>query len=127
MARVRRTFTPEFKRDAVALVTCEGETVSEVARNLGIARSLLQRWIEQARDQDRVFNVPVGNSSKIFHSMSEGSHHFDEAVCGPSPIPFGLTGAIWIGGVLRSVVRGASESPMDVFRGPPVDRPELAR
>ena len=35
MARVRRTFTPEFKRDAVALVEREGKTVSEVARNLG--------------------------------------------------------------------------------------------
>ena len=53
MARVRRTFTPEFKRDAVALVAREGKTLSEVARNLGIARSLLQRWIEQHRDQDR--------------------------------------------------------------------------
>jgi transposase len=53
MARVRRTFTPEFKRDAVALVTREGKAISEVARNLGIARSLLQRWIEQSRDQDR--------------------------------------------------------------------------
>ena len=53
MARVRRTFAPEFKRDAVALVTREGKTVSEVARNLGIARSLLQRWVEASRDQDR--------------------------------------------------------------------------
>jgi transposase len=53
MARVRRTFTPEFKRDAVALVEREGRTVSEVARNLGVARSLLQRWIDQARDQER--------------------------------------------------------------------------
>jgi transposase len=53
MARVRRTFTPEFKRDAVALVTREGKTVSEVARNLGLARSLLQRWIEASRDQHR--------------------------------------------------------------------------
>ena len=52
MARVRRTFTPEFKRDAVALVKREGKTVSEVARNLGIARSLLQRWVEQRADQD---------------------------------------------------------------------------
>ena len=53
MARVRRTFTPEFKRDAVALVKREGKTLSEVARNLGIARSLLQRWVEQHADQDR--------------------------------------------------------------------------
>ena len=53
MARVRRTFTPQFKRDAVALVSKGGKTVSEVARNLGLARSLLQRWIEQHADQDR--------------------------------------------------------------------------
>ena len=53
MARVRRTFTPEFKRDAVRLVMAEGKTVSEVARNLGLARSLLQRWVEQNADQDR--------------------------------------------------------------------------
>jgi transposase len=52
MARVRRTFTPEFKRDAVRLVVTEGKTVSEMARNLGIARSLLQRWVEQQADQD---------------------------------------------------------------------------
>jgi transposase InsO family protein len=32
MARIRRAFTPEFKRDAVALVTREGRTVSEQAR-----------------------------------------------------------------------------------------------
>ncbi len=53
MARVKRTFTPEFKRDAVRLVTAEGKTVSEVARNLGVARSLLQRWIDQHADQER--------------------------------------------------------------------------
>ncbi len=52
MARVRRTFTPEFKRDAIRLVAAEGGTVTKVARNLGIARSLLQRWIEQAEAQD---------------------------------------------------------------------------
>ena len=69
MARVRRTFTPEFKRDAVALVTREGKTVSEVARNLGIARSLLQRWIEQSRDQDR-----NGNPRKTQAAETEDLH-----------------------------------------------------
>jgi transposase-like protein len=33
--RVRRAFTPQFKRDAVKLVN-EGKTSSEVARDLGI-------------------------------------------------------------------------------------------
>jgi transposase len=45
--RVRRTFTPQFKRDAVRLVVDEGKSLTEVATHLGIARSLLQRWREQ--------------------------------------------------------------------------------
>src|ERR1700747_119904 len=48
-SRVRRTFTPGFKRDAVRLVVAGGKTPTEVARDLGIARSLLQRWVEQLR------------------------------------------------------------------------------
>jgi len=44
--RVRRTFTPQFKRDAVRLVDA-GKSVTEVATHLGITRSLLQRWREQ--------------------------------------------------------------------------------
>ncbi|MBW2691663.1 MAG: transposase [Deltaproteobacteria bacterium] len=44
--RVRRIFTPQFKRDAVKLIR-EGKAVSEVARDLGIARSLLQRDVRR--------------------------------------------------------------------------------
>ena len=44
--RVRRAFTPQFKKDAVALVS-GGRSVTEVAHDLGLARSLLQRWREQ--------------------------------------------------------------------------------
>jgi transposase len=43
--RVRRTFTPQFKKDALGLVS-RGRSITEVARDLGIARSLLQRWNE---------------------------------------------------------------------------------
>jgi len=41
--RIRRTFTPQFKKDAVALLK-EGRSATDVAHSLGIARSLLQRW-----------------------------------------------------------------------------------
>jgi transposase len=44
--RVRRSFTPQFKKDAVRLVR-SGRSVSDVAQSLGIARSLLQRWRDQ--------------------------------------------------------------------------------
>ncbi len=45
--RLRRTFTPQFKKDAVRLVTEEGKSLTEVAAHLGIARSLLQYWKQQ--------------------------------------------------------------------------------
>ena len=43
----RRHFDDEFKADAVRLVTESGRTVSEVARELGIGRSQLERWKKQ--------------------------------------------------------------------------------
>jgi transposase len=45
-ARIRRTFTPQFKKDAVALLK-QGRSATDVAHSLGIARSLLQRWKDQ--------------------------------------------------------------------------------
>ena len=44
--RIRRNFTPQFRKDAVALVR-QGQSVTAVARELGIARSLLARWKDQ--------------------------------------------------------------------------------
>jgi transposase len=45
-SRIRRTFTPQFKKDAVGLLK-QGRTATDVAQSLGIARSLLQRWKDQ--------------------------------------------------------------------------------
>jgi transposase len=53
--RVRRNFTPEFKKDAVRLLR-SGRTVTDVAGSLGVARSLLQRWREQIEaSSDKAF------------------------------------------------------------------------
>jgi transposase len=61
--RIRRSFTPQFKKDAVRLVR-SGRSVSDVARSLGIARSLLQRWREQLdRGPDDAF-PGRGNQSR---------------------------------------------------------------
>jgi transposase len=40
----KRTYPPEFKEDAVRLVTEQGYKVTEAARNLGIHPSVLHRW-----------------------------------------------------------------------------------
>jgi transposase-like protein len=47
--RSRRSFTDEFKRDAVALVIDEGRSVVDVARSLGMGEGTLGNWVRQAR------------------------------------------------------------------------------
>jgi transposase len=44
MAKPRRTFTPEFKVQAVQLVTERGKSVAAVARDLDLSESLLRSW-----------------------------------------------------------------------------------
>src|SRR5689334_25045352 len=44
MASIRRAFTDEFKAEAVRLVTVEGHSARQVAKDLGIHESLLRRW-----------------------------------------------------------------------------------
>ncbi len=48
-ARRRRSFTKEFKDDAVAMVLDEGRTIADVARSLGIGATSLGNWVRQAR------------------------------------------------------------------------------
>ncbi len=47
--RSRRSFTDEFKRDAVALVIDEDRTVVDVAGSLGVGEGTLGNWVRQAR------------------------------------------------------------------------------
>ncbi len=49
MARTRRTYTPEFKVEAVKLVTEQGYSVAEAARSLGLNDNLIRSW-KQALD-----------------------------------------------------------------------------
>ena len=54
MARKRRVYTPEFKAEAVKLVTDKGYSLAEAARSLGIHETLLRSWklaIEKQGDQ----------------------------------------------------------------------------
>ena len=44
MARSRRTYTAEFKAEAVKLVTEQGYSVAEAARRLGLNHNLIRNW-----------------------------------------------------------------------------------
>jgi len=47
--RRRRQFSPEFKAEAVRLVESSEAPIATIAQQLGLARGMLSRWVEQAR------------------------------------------------------------------------------
>jgi transposase len=51
MPRTRRTYTPEFKAEAVKLVTEQGYSVAEAARSLGLNHNLIRNWKQALEDQ----------------------------------------------------------------------------
>jgi transposase len=56
MARKRRVYTPEFKAEAVKLVTEQGYSIAEAARSLGIHETLLRSWKQALETQgDQAF------------------------------------------------------------------------
>ena len=44
MTKTRREFTPEFKREAVALLESSGRPHMQIATELGISPSMLRNW-----------------------------------------------------------------------------------
>jgi transposase len=44
MQKKQRTFTKEFKQEAVQLVKTSGKSMAQLARDLGIADSTLHHW-----------------------------------------------------------------------------------
>lgn len=45
----RKTYTPEFKAEAVALVLEHGLSASKVANDLGISQPSVSRWVKDAQ------------------------------------------------------------------------------
>ena len=48
MSDKRRRFTPEFRAEAVKLVTDTGRPIAHVAAEIGVGAQLLGRWVLQA-------------------------------------------------------------------------------
>jgi transposase len=49
MARKRRSFSTEFKREAAGLVLDQGYSVAQAARAVDVGETPLRRWIDQLR------------------------------------------------------------------------------
>ena len=55
MAKTRRKFSKEFKIEAVKLVTEGDMSITQVARDLDLSRSLLARWKRELGEDPEAF------------------------------------------------------------------------
>lgn len=61
MAEPRRKYTAEFKLAAVKLITEQGYSVTEAARNLGVTDKILRKWKRSLREQGELAFPGKGN------------------------------------------------------------------
>jgi len=55
-AKKRKSYSREFKSEAVRLITEKGYSIAEASRNLGVEYSVLRRWkLELSSDPDNAF------------------------------------------------------------------------
>jgi transposase len=62
MARQKRHYTEEFRREAVRLVA-DGEPLAKVAAQLGIAKSSLLNWQRRVREEGPTFAKRKGTET----------------------------------------------------------------
>jgi transposase-like protein len=60
--RTKRQFTSEFKANAVELTRVSGKTATEIAKDLGISKTALCRWVRKADSQ---VGLPKSESDEV--------------------------------------------------------------
>ena len=50
--KTRKTYSKEFKLDAIALVREQNYSITEASRNLEVTPQILGRWIKEAENDD---------------------------------------------------------------------------
>ena len=48
--RARRSFTSEFKAEAVELVRASGKRIGEIARDLDLTETVLRDWVKRSQE-----------------------------------------------------------------------------
>lgn len=61
MSEKRKTYTAEFKMAAVKLITEQGYSLREAARNLGVSEKQLRKWKRSLEDQGQQAFPGKGN------------------------------------------------------------------
>jgi len=53
MQKVQKTYTPEFKREAVRLAQTSGKPITQVARELGISDTSIHQWRKELAEHGK--------------------------------------------------------------------------
>ena len=80
MSTTRKSYTEEFKREAVALVE-KSSNRSQVARDLGIHMSLLKKWQQRiSENPDRPFPGKGNPQDEELHRLKKENARLKEEV-----------------------------------------------
>lgn len=77
--RQRRTFTEDFKRDALALVDKQGYSITEAAQSLGIHENLLYKWRHDFKKQDTGTSLTPDERTELKRLRKENKRLLMEA------------------------------------------------
>ncbi len=64
MGSTRRSFTEEYKAQAVGFVIDDHRPVAEVARNIGVHEMTLGRWVKKAKGSSESAERPLDASER---------------------------------------------------------------
>ena len=64
--RVRRSFTPEFKAEVVALARRGDHSIAQISRDMDLVESVISRWVVQAEvDEGRLPGMTSAEHEEI--------------------------------------------------------------
>jgi transposase-like protein len=93
----RRTYTREFKLQALRMLTDQGLSVAEVARRLGVGENCLRNWRAAAREQGEAAFPGQGQLSAEedeLRRLRRAGKRDMEAFCRAEDIPFEICGKV---------------------------------
>ncbi|WP_444930134.1 IS3 family transposase [Microbulbifer sp. SSSA002] len=61
----RRQFKPEFKKDAVALVSEQGYSISKAAEAVGTTANNLRRWVKELKQEESGVRLDAGERAEL--------------------------------------------------------------
>lgn len=70
-SRTYKTYSSEFKKEAVALITDQGYSVSDAAKSLGVNANLLYKWKERQAAEEQGFALTTNEREELKHLRAE--------------------------------------------------------